>query len=79
MHGNVCEGVQDDWHLDYRGAPADGSAWLAQPPQPLVMLRGGCCQNWEIEATRSGFRTSRQREFRSPTVGLRVVREADAP
>ena len=28
MLGNVFEWVQDCWHPDYRGAPADGSAWL---------------------------------------------------
>jgi len=26
--GNVMEWVQDCWHKDYKGAPADGSAWL---------------------------------------------------
>ena len=28
MHGNVWEWVQDCWHWDYKGAPADGSAWF---------------------------------------------------
>jgi len=27
MFGNVPEWTQDTWHDDYRGAPADGSAW----------------------------------------------------
>ena len=27
MHGNVWEWVQDEWHSDYDGAPANGSAW----------------------------------------------------
>jgi formylglycine-generating enzyme required for sulfatase activity len=26
--GNVCEWVEDLWHRDYAGGPADGSAWL---------------------------------------------------
>lgn len=32
MHGNVSEWVQDCWHSNYEGAPADGSAWLSAPP-----------------------------------------------
>ena len=28
MHGNVMEWVEDCWHDDYNGAPADSSAWL---------------------------------------------------
>jgi formylglycine-generating enzyme required for sulfatase activity len=27
MHGNVYEWVQDTWHDNYEGTPADGSAW----------------------------------------------------
>jgi formylglycine-generating enzyme required for sulfatase activity len=27
MAGNVAEWVQDLWHYDYEGAPADGTAW----------------------------------------------------
>jgi len=28
MHGNVWEWCLDDWHNNYEGAPADGSAWF---------------------------------------------------
>ena len=27
MSGNVYEWCQDEWHANYKGAPADGSAW----------------------------------------------------
>jgi formylglycine-generating enzyme required for sulfatase activity len=29
VHGNVWEWVQDQWHVNYEGAPVDGSAWEA--------------------------------------------------
>ena len=40
MHGNVWEWVQDCWHENYNGAPADGSAWETDKCQQWV-LRGG--------------------------------------
>ena len=31
MAGNVTEWVEDDWHINYEGAPDDGSAWVEFP------------------------------------------------
>jgi len=45
MYGNLWEWCQDQWHSDYKGAPADGSSWESQEPsfnlveQALVVLR----------------------------------------
>ena len=39
-HGNVFEWVEDCWHDDYKGAPADGSAWLTGDCSQRVQ-RGG--------------------------------------
>ncbi len=39
--GNVWEWVADCWHETYRGAPADGSAWLNNCPESRRVLRGG--------------------------------------
>ena len=43
MLGNVDEYVQDCEHLDYTGAPADGSAWSqgCSTDNPMVIERGG--------------------------------------
>jgi formylglycine-generating enzyme required for sulfatase activity len=49
MHGNVWEWAEDDWHENYRGAPADGSAWkdagAGRNPRRCV-LRGG---SWHLD------------------------------
>ena len=41
VHGNVREWVDDCWHGDYRGAPADGSAWTSGGECSRRVLRGG--------------------------------------
>ncbi len=45
MHGNVWEWCLDDWHVNYEGAPTDGSAWLddneLSQTQTRSLLRGG--------------------------------------
>jgi formylglycine-generating enzyme required for sulfatase activity len=41
MAGNVSEWVEDDQHLNYRGAPSDGQAWIDSPRSDLRVLRGG--------------------------------------
>ena len=40
MHGNVWEWCEDYWHENYKGAPSDGGAWLAENDDVRVM-RGG--------------------------------------
>jgi formylglycine-generating enzyme required for sulfatase activity len=40
VHGNVWEWVEDCWHDNYEGAPADGSAWISESCGQHV-LRGG--------------------------------------
>ncbi len=40
LAGNVGEWVQDGWHPDYTGAPADGRAWW-DPTFPGRVVRGG--------------------------------------
>jgi formylglycine-generating enzyme required for sulfatase activity len=40
MHGNVLEWCADTWHNIYQGAPKDGSAWINDNDN-LIVLRGG--------------------------------------
>ena len=47
MHGNACEWVEDDHHGSYKGAPADGRAWVDNPRGSDRMIRGG---SWQHDA-----------------------------
>jgi formylglycine-generating enzyme required for sulfatase activity len=72
MLGNVWEWVEDVYHETYRGAPTDGSAWLAGGDQKYRVMRGGswidnafyCRVNERIRATP---------ETRQRNSGLRIV------
>ena len=72
MHGYVWEWVADGWHADYKGAPADGSAWSAKDAKQHV-VRGG---SWNdiADSCRSASRAARAADFKSDTVGFRCVR-----
>jgi formylglycine-generating enzyme required for sulfatase activity len=73
MHGNVWEWCQDDWHDNYRGAPADGSAWLTDDERDLSkVLRGGSWLNYP-DYCRSAYRNRLARDLRSYFLGFRVV------
>lgn len=72
MHGNVWEWVQDCWHDDYRGAPADGSAWHTEA-YLLRVVRGGSFRNPPGDL-RSAFRGCYVPELRFANLGFRCVR-----
>jgi formylglycine-generating enzyme required for sulfatase activity len=86
MHGNVWEWVADFWHLDYTGAPTNGSVWdvpdviPADPQDPYGeemedesrVARGG---SWATAANRcrSASRFRFAPHTASPQLGFRVV------
>ena len=78
MHGNVWEWVQDCFHDNYTGAPADGSAWTTGCSNNWRVLRGG---SWNFgpanvrSANRFGF-TPGSRDY---TIGLRLARTLVTP
>jgi formylglycine-generating enzyme required for sulfatase activity len=71
-HGNVCEWVEDAWHPSYRGAPGDGSAWMAGAHSDRRVIRGGA---WDYlpRLLRSSWRDSLPRADRRDNVGFRVA------
>ena len=88
MHGNVLEWCLDPWHDSYKGAPADGTAWLntaesnnkqtiekgnkSDSEQQQKLLRGG---SWLVipGGCRSAFRLHSLPDDAGSSVGFRVV------
>ncbi len=79
LAGNVWEWVQDRWHADYVGAPANGSAWenpgTTAPGESAGVLRGG---SW-ASGSRQARATHRSRWYwpgdRFDDYGFRCVIE----
>lgn len=73
VHGNVSEWVEDCWNDSYRGAPTDGSAWIAGDCKRRV-LRGGSW-GYAPKDIRSAYREGATLTNRNFNFGFRVVRE----
>jgi len=69
--GNVWEWVQDRWHGNYEGAPADGSAW-EQGDGAARVLRGGSWYNNPRRA-RAACRSHFDPGYRNINLGFRLV------
>jgi formylglycine-generating enzyme required for sulfatase activity len=78
MHGNVWEWCLDLWHATYKGAPADGRAWMLGGG-PHRLLRGGswsdgprdcrsACRNYIYPAYRNNLHS----DLRFSFFGFRV-------
>jgi formylglycine-generating enzyme required for sulfatase activity len=72
MHGNVWEWCEDQYHENYAGAPADGSAWLGLSPPSYLTIRGGSWFNFG-KFLRSGKRDRASNGIASGQLGLRLV------
>ncbi len=72
VHGYLWEWCADTWHDDYRGAPADGSAWMEGGDTGKRVLRGG---SWKdpAEQLTSSYRRGAKKDTRDDAVGLRCV------
>jgi formylglycine-generating enzyme required for sulfatase activity len=72
VHGNVWEPVEDCWHDNYNGSPADGSAWLTQDCA-LHVIRGGSW-NDDPKFARAAARGKGNPMARVRNVGFRLAR-----
>jgi formylglycine-generating enzyme required for sulfatase activity len=73
LAGNVWEWVEDAWHDDYQGAPADGSAWTQGDGGAERVLRGG---SWRRAACfcRSPSRIAHKFDIQYQNLGFRCAR-----
>jgi formylglycine-generating enzyme required for sulfatase activity/class 3 adenylate cyclase len=71
MGGGVDQWVEDCWHRNYQGAPANGSAWV-ETSCPSHVLRSGSWKN-DARYVRPSNRDSYDTDVRYPTHGFRVA------
>jgi formylglycine-generating enzyme required for sulfatase activity len=73
VHGNVYEWVEDYWHLNYDGAPSDGSAWTKDGDASHRVVRGSSWGNTAkiLRTAHRGFDTTTVEENDR---GFRVAR-----
>ena len=71
MGGSVDQWVEDCWHKNYQGTPADGSAWVEGECGSHVIRSG----SWKNDAryVRPSNRDSYDTNVRYPTHGFRVA------
>lgn len=73
MIGNVWEWCDDVFHLNYDGAPADGSAWLTNDELHQRVKRGGSFATRNFDYLRCAARGSELVDYRDVETGFRVV------
>ncbi len=77
MLGNVWEWVQDAWHDDYQGAPADGSAREGDSPGAFRVFRGGAWHG-KARSCRCASRSRYSPDYRLDFLGFRCARVQEA-
>jgi formylglycine-generating enzyme required for sulfatase activity len=72
VHGNVWEWVEDCWHENYEGAPANGSAWTSGGCAYRILRGGSWC--YVPRVLRSAARDRLAPDSRYSNLGFRVAR-----
>ena len=72
MSGNAFEWCEDDWHADYTGAVANGSAWVGTVPSTDKVVRSGSWYSPGNEC-RSASRNFYANDFTSYLIGFRIA------
>ncbi len=72
VHGNVDEWIEDCWHENYTGAPANGSA-LIGADCGFHVHRGGAW-NSSAEDLRAAARQADSPDYRTSNLGFRIAR-----
>lgn len=72
VHGYLWEFVEDSWHDNYEGAPADGGAWSEATPKKVV-VRSGSWKDNHSKLT-SSARRSVSVDVLDDAIGLRCVK-----
>jgi formylglycine-generating enzyme required for sulfatase activity len=74
MTGNVWEWGQDIWHVNYQGAPGDGSAWMTGGDENRRVIRGG---SWFYFPAylRSAYRLRYYPDSRGNYLGFRLAQD----
>jgi len=72
MSGNVWEWCEDDWHIDYEGAPTIGLAWVDSPQALHRVIRGGGCFGY-AQYCRAAYRATSPPASRGAHLGFRLA------
>lgn len=73
LSGNVWERCQDVWHVNYQGAPTDGSGWISGGEHWIRVLRGGSWADGQLYCL-AAYRLRYFPADQAPTYGFRLAR-----
>lgn len=73
MSGNVSEWCIDDWHIDYRNAPQNGSPWIDFPKRGVERVVRGGSYIYDYQPCYSTYRLSFKPQYKGSDIGFRLV------
>jgi len=73
LFGKASQWLEDDWHVSYRSAPSEGTAWVDSPRSLLRVVRGTAWFHSPALA-RASMRCWDQPQARDDYIGFRLAR-----